>query len=189
MKRRYKSGSAGEQGGAKLKIFSSLFGLWLTAAVLPTTAQAQVGAAGASPFADLPGSWSGTGTITLSNGTTERLRCQANYQLASGGTNLRQDLRCTGDSYSFDLRTSVDHQGGSLSGTWWEVSRNASGRISGQASRGQIQAVVQGAGFSAGLALGTRGDQQSVTIRSQGTELSQVSLSLRRTSQRAVPRP
>jgi hypothetical protein len=170
----------------KLRTFSGLFGLWLTAATL-SIAQAQGGAAAASPFADLAGSWSGTGTVTLSNGTTERLRCQASYQLASGGSNLRQDLRCSSDSYNFDLRTSVDHQGGSISGTWWEVSRNASGRLSGQASRGQIQAVVQGPGFSAGLAMSTRGDQQSVTIRSQGTEVSQVSISLRRTSPRARP--
>jgi hypothetical protein len=170
-----------------LRTFSSLFGLWLTAATL-SNAQAQGGATAASPFADLAGSWSGTGTVTLSNGTTERLRCQASYQLASGGSNLRQDLRCSSDSYNFDLRTSVDHQSGSISGMWWEVSRNASGRLSGQASRGQIQAVVQGPGFSAGLAMGTRGDQQSVTIRSQGTELSQVSISLRRTSPRSTPR-
>jgi hypothetical protein len=172
-----------------LRTLSSLFSLWLTALILHSSAQAQAGATAASPFGDLPGSWSGTGTVALSNGTTERLRCQASYQLASGGSNLRQDLRCASDSYNFDLRTSVDHQGGALSGTWWEVSRNASGQISGQASRGRIQAVVQGPGFSAGLTMGTRGDQQSVTIRSQGTELSQVSISLRRTSPRAMPRP
>jgi hypothetical protein len=184
-----KSGRAGNQGGVKLRALLSLFGLWLAAASLHSSALAQASATAASPFGDLSGSWSGTGTVTLSNGTTERLRCQASYQLALGGSNLRQDLRCASDSYNFDLRTRVDHQGGSLSGTWWEVSRNASGQISGQASRGQIQAVVQGPGFSAGLAMGTRGDQQTVTIRSQGTELSQVSISLRRTSPRAMPRP
>ena len=142
---------------------------------------------GQARSADLSGSWAGSGTVTLANGTTERLRCQANYQLGSGGSNLRQELRCTSDSYNFNLRTSVDYQGGSISGTWLEVARNASGRISGQASRGRIQAVVQGPGFAAGLAIGTRGNQQSVSIRSQGTELSQVSITLRRTSQRAGP--
>jgi hypothetical protein len=165
--------------------FWSLFGLSLTAVILHSSAQAQ-GSAGPGPFADLPGTWSGSGTVTLSNGRTERLRCQASYQLASGGSNLHQDLRCTSDSYNFNIRTSVEHQGGSISGSWLEVSRNASGRISGQASRGQIQATVQGPGFAAGFAMGTRGNQQSVSIRSQGTELSQVSITLRRTSQRAV---
>jgi hypothetical protein len=168
-----------------MSAFWSLFGLSLTAAILHSSAQAQ-GSAGASPFADLPGAWSGSGTVTLANGRTERLRCQASYQLASGGNNLHQDLSCTSDSYNFNLRTNVEYQGGSISGSWLEVSRNASGRISGQASRGQIQATVQGPGFAAGLAMGTRGNQQLVSIRSQGTEVSQVSITLRRTSQRAV---
>jgi hypothetical protein len=174
-----------EIDGATVRAFSSLSGAWLIAAILHSGAQAQGSATAAGPFADLPGSWSGTGTVALANGTTERLRCQAGYEVASGGGNLRQDLRCRSDSYTFDLRTSVEHEGGSISGSWWEVSRNASGRISGQASRGRIQAVVQGPGFSAGLTLATRGNQQSVTIRSQGTELTQVSISLRRTG----PRP
>jgi hypothetical protein len=159
-------------------------GLCLAIALVGLGAQAQPVAPAANPFSDLPGSWNGTGTIALANGTTERLRCQATYQLVSGGTTLQQSLRCASDSYSFDLRADVELQGASLAGTWMDVSRNAGGRISGQATRGQVQALVQGPGFSAGLALVTRGNQQSVTIRSQGTELSQVSIVLRKTAPR-----
>jgi hypothetical protein len=84
------------------------------------------------------------------------------------------------DSYKFDLRTSLEHDGGSISGTWTEVSRNATGTISGRASGGQIQATVQGPAFSAGVAVAVRGNRQAVTIRSQGTELQQVSIALTR---------
>jgi hypothetical protein len=79
--------------GSAMSAFWSLVGLSLTAAILHSSAQAQ-GGAGASPFADLPGAWSGSGTVTLANGRTERLRCQAGYQLDSGGNNLHQVGPC-----------------------------------------------------------------------------------------------
>jgi hypothetical protein len=141
---------------------------------------AQSGATASGPFAGLSGSWSGSGTIMLANGRTERLRCQATYMVAPSGRNLRQNLRCASDSYNFDLRTSVEYTEGALSGTWTEVTRNAQGRISGRASGSRIEAAAQGPNFSAGLAIGTRGDRQSVNIRSQGTELAQVSIVLSR---------
>jgi hypothetical protein len=155
--------------------------LGLAFALSGSQGHAQGGATTSGPFAGLSGSWSGSGTIMLANGTTERLRCQAAYMVAAGGRNLRQNLRCASDSYSFELRTSVDYQGGAISGTWAETARNIQGRISGSASGGRIEAVAQGPNFSAGLGIGTRGDRQSVNIRSQGTELSQVSIVLNRT--------
>jgi hypothetical protein len=157
-------------------------------AFLTSPATAQSGGS-QNPFADLGGTWTGSGTVTLASGATERLRCEAAYEVAQGGQGLRQDLRCRSDSYAFDLRTSVEYRGGSITGTWIELTRNAQGSISGQASRGQIQAVVQGPGFAASFALGVRGGQQSVSIRSQGTEVSQVAIVLRRTGRRAAASP
>jgi hypothetical protein len=143
-------------------------------------AHAQGGAASTGPFAGLSGSWSGSGTIALSDGRTERLRCQATYAVASAGMNLRQNLRCASDSYNFELRTDVDYQGGNIAGRWAETTRNVEGRISGSANAGRINAVAQGPGFAAGLAMSTRSGRQSVSIRSSGTELSQVSIDLTR---------
>ncbi len=34
------------------------------------------------PFAGFDGSWSGDGSVTLSNGTTEHIRCKADYKVA-----------------------------------------------------------------------------------------------------------
>src|SRR3712207_8864383 len=53
---------------------------------------------------------------SLSSGTTERLRCQATYAVASTGTSLRQNLRCASDSYNFELRTDINADGGRVSG-------------------------------------------------------------------------
>lgn len=152
--------------------------LALPAAILSFGVHAQGG--GSQAFSDLPGSWSGTGTVTASNGTTERIRCDAAYQTVGDGNTLRQALRCTSDSYRVDLRAEIQQSGNSLSGSWQEVSRNANGRITGQASPGRIQAVAQGPGFSATVNLTTRGQQQAVLIRAEGAEVSQVSVNLRK---------
>ena len=133
------------------------------------------------PFAGLSGSWSGGGLIRLASGQRERLRCRANYNVSENGTRLQQSLRCASDSYRFDVNSNIVSEGGALSGSWSETSRNVSGSVSGRVSGGQIQARIDGAGFSASLALNTRGDRQSVTIESPGHEVTEVSVTLTRT--------
>ena len=83
------------------------------------------------PFAGLSGKWSGDGSIVLSNGTTERLRCEATYVESGGGDNLDQTLRCASDSYNFDLHISLVDSAGAILGNWSELSRNVQGGISG----------------------------------------------------------
>jgi len=135
-----------------------------------------------SPFAGLAGNWSGTGTITLASGATERIRCRATYAVSSAGTDLQQMLRCASDSYNFDLRSTVAYEGGAIRGTWTETARNASGTVSGRAGSGGVEANVVGPNFSAGLTVSIRGDRQAVTITpSQGSALTQASISLART--------
>ena len=57
-------------------IAAALLGL----AALPTSAQAF-----SSPFMAMSGSWSGSGTITTSNGNKERIRCRAKYDVDGAG--------------------------------------------------------------------------------------------------------
>jgi len=59
------------------------------------------------PFAGLNGSWSGSGTVSLADGSKERIRCRANYTVDATGSGLRQSLRCASDSYKFDLASNV----------------------------------------------------------------------------------
>jgi hypothetical protein len=138
--------------------------------------------ASAGPFAGLSGSWSGGGTVTLANGTSERIRCRASYAVGGGGNNLQQQLRCASDSYTFQLHGNVAHSGGQISGTWSEATRNIGGNVSGRASAGHVQAIILGPAFAANLSVTTRGDRQSVSIRSEGTEVANVSISLSRGS-------
>ena len=147
------------------------------AAALTLTATA--GHAQSGPFAGFEGAWSGTGTVALSDGTKERIRCRASYRVQSGGQELHQSLRCASDSYKFDLNSNVISQGSSISGTWSESSRNINGNLQGRAGGGQIDVFVEAAGFAANLTLVTRGNRQSVSISSKG-EIQGVNISMSR---------
>ena len=152
-------------------------GLLLASLCLPgSVTQAAV----SSPFAAMAGSWSGGGVLNTSDGNQERLRCRASYDVAGAGDQLRLSLRCASDSYNFDLSGDVQYHGGAISGSWSEASRNASGTISGRAAGDRIEAAARGDSFSANLSLTTRGHRQTVSIRSQGTSITAVSLELGR---------
>jgi hypothetical protein len=118
------------------------------------------------PFAGMAGFWSGGGTITLDDGSTERIRCRATYAVGAGGSGLNQSLTCASDSYRFNLSGNVVSQGGALSGTWSESSRGINGSLEGRGANGNFQLIASAPGFSANLSVTTRGNRQSVVIRS-----------------------
>ncbi|MDE2063464.1 MAG: hypothetical protein KGJ00_13740 [Bradyrhizobium sp.] len=135
--------------------------------------------AAVSPFTAMAGTWTGGGVLQSSDGTQERLRCRADYDPA-GRAELHLNLRCASASYNFDLTSDVQDRNGRITGSWTEASRNASGTISGRAAGGRIEALAQGENFSAGLSLSTRGNQQFVSLRPRGTNITDVSLQLNR---------
>ena len=116
------------------------------------------------PFAGMAGNWSGGGTVTLDDGSSERIRCRATYAVGAGGTGLNQSLTCASDSYRFILSSNVVAQGNALSGTWSESSRGINGTLEGRGSSGNFQVVASAPGFTANLSLATRGNRQSVVI-------------------------
>jgi hypothetical protein len=118
------------------------------------------------PFTGLAGNWSGGGTVALDDGSTERIRCRATYAVGENGNGLNQSLLCASDSYKFELRSNVVAEGGSLSGTWSETTRNVSGNLQGRAAPGNFQVIASAPGFTANITLTTRGNRQSVVIKS-----------------------
>ena len=152
--------------------------LGVAAAVMLAAATA---AYAAGPFAGLNGVWNGTGTISLQNGSRERIRCRATYAVGGDGTTLQQSLRCASDSYNFELRSDVQSNGEAISGSWSEVTRGVVGSLSGSARRGSIVVQVQSISFNASLTLSSHGNSQSIQIRSQGsTEFTGASITLHR---------
>ncbi|MEH2468745.1 hypothetical protein V1281_001999 [Nitrobacteraceae bacterium AZCC 2161] len=121
-----------------------------------------------APFAGMAGVWSGNGTISLEDGSKERIRCKATYAVSSEGTGLNQALLCASDSYKFELKSDVIATGGTLSGTWAETTRNVSGSLEGRAGNGQFNVIVTAPAFTARLTMTTKGNKQNVAISSEG---------------------
>jgi hypothetical protein len=156
-------------GKLNMKLFDSgLFGQAIKAAGVGAALMLSVSAghAQSGPFAGFDGNWSGTGTVSLSNGSVENIRCKADYKVM--GLNLKQNLHCASDSYKFDLSSDVTSNGDRISGNWSERSRNIFGNLQGTAGGGQIEVFVEAAGFAANLTLRTTGTKQTVQISSKG---------------------
>ncbi|WP_398478896.1 hypothetical protein [Tardiphaga sp.] len=153
------------------KAFVAIAGLAVCIlAATPASAQS-------APFSGMHGAWSGSGTIALSDGSKERLRCRASYRVSAGDSTLQQSLRCASDSYKFELSSDVVSEGGRVSGTWSETSRGISGSLQGRASSGRIAVAADSPMFSANITLTTTGNKQSVSITSQG-DIRQVSIAM-----------
>lgn len=133
----------------------------------------------AGPFSALAGTWSGAGTITMSSGARERIRCRATYNVGNAGSNVNLTLRCASDSYNFELQSNVADSGGAVSGTWAELTRRVGGSLEGRAHGNSIQVRVSGT-LSAMLAVNTNANKQSISIDAPGSEMAAVSISLSR---------
>ena len=131
------------------------------------------------PFVMLAGSWTGSGTVSISNGTNERIRCNANYDVVNP-KNVQLSLRCASDSYNFNLLSAINYEGGAISGSWTEATRNTAGHLTGHVNGSQIQVAAKGGSFSADLTVQTRGNHQSVTIHSTGGDVTGASIAMTR---------
>jgi hypothetical protein len=131
------------------------------------------------PFSAWAGGWSGAGSITTSDGSTERLRCRATYVVGAGGTRLQQSLLCASDSYKFQLASNVTASGRTLSGTWSESTRGISGNLGGSINGGRFDVLASSPNFNANLRLATSGNRQTVSITSD-SQIRNVAINLAR---------
>jgi hypothetical protein len=152
--RAYKTTEARARGRRLLIAAAVLF----AAGLANTESNAQSG-----PFAPLAGSWSGGGTVTLDDGSTERIRCRAKY--APIGPTMEMSLTCASDAYKFNLGANVRAEGGAIAGSWSEASRNISGSLQGRGAGGNYELVASTAGFNANISLKTSGNKQNVSMR------------------------
>ena len=116
-----------------------------------------------SAFAGMAGTWSGPGTVTLDDGSSERIRCRATYKVA--GASMEMSLTCASDAYRFNLLATVVAQGGEVTGNWSETSRNVGGSIQGRGANGSFQVIAQAAGFSSSISLKTSGSKQQIAMK------------------------
>jgi hypothetical protein len=146
---------------------------------LPEPVEPAVAKPNVHPFVAMAGTWTGGGTIDLTNDIHERLRCRASYTHGQGNT-LTLAIRCASDNYKFELTSDVVERNGQLSGQWKETAYNVSGSITGRVNGGRISAVANGDSFTAALAVNTNGNRQSVTITPKATYIINVQISMSR---------
>ncbi len=177
----YRAAADGKHRGNKIGRTVQAFRrpILAAAALLVALAWNSASYAQAGPFAGLAGNWSGGGSVTLDDGSTERIRCRATYAVGAGGAGLNQSLTCASDSYRFNLNSNLIAEGGSVSGTWSESTRGIIGTLAGRGSNGNLQLVANAPGFTASIAMATHGNRQSVTIRAE-SQFRSASISLSR---------
>ena len=128
------------------------------------------------PYAGMAGKWAGGGTVTLDDGSNERIRCRSVYEVA--GPKMEMNLTCASDAYRFTLTASLIDQGGAIVGQWSETSRGITGSLQGRGGGGTLQVTAVTAGFNANISLKTTGNKQSVSIRADNVfKAANISLS------------
>ena len=147
----------------------------LAAAAIPATLFAC--AALADPIAALTGYWSGTGSIALSNGKTERVKCQVFYK-SEGSGQIRQSMRCASPDYSINALTELHVKGGQVTGTWEEKTYSAKGDVTGRFGGDSFALSIQGANFSAQMNVTLSNCRQSLSITPRGLDVTRVSITL-----------
>jgi hypothetical protein len=167
----------------RLRAVTSAFALLFFVGHAGAQGRATVGSAPAgNPFTQLAGGWSGGGTIDLANGRHEPIKCRASYDVLDQQNKLQLNINCASESYKFDLRASATYSADAITGTWSESTRNAAGTLSGRVEGAGFHVMAKGQTFGANLNLVTRGNKQSVTIKSQDekAEVRGATISLQR---------
>ena len=165
----YLQGTAERRGFGPLVARSLALGLF---------AVASGAGAVASPVTDLPGRWSGWGSIQHSNGSSEQLRCVATYFVEDRGSTVKQNLRCASQGYKIDASSNLTVSGGQVSGAWEEKTWSTTGMITGRMLNNGFNLTIEGVGFSAGMAVNTTNCKQTISITPKGFDVSKVSMNL-----------
>lgn len=127
-----------------------------------------------SALSGLTGSWGGSGVIKYSDGSTERMRCNARY---SGGDAMAMSINCSSAARSVNISGNLRANGGRVSGSWAESNLGVSGSASGKASPGHLSLGL-GGGVSGSMSVNYAGGRQDVGITVEGAPLQSVSMSL-----------
>lgn len=134
------------------------------------------------PLSHFAGHWRGTGKITTSNGTKESITCKGVFSVGDAGASLTQTLVCASASYKVNVSSQAQAQGGKLSGTWSETTRNVTGAVTGTINPAgtTVRAIVSGSTFQAGLSLNLSGGGLYVQIKPANVDIVDVSVALRK---------
>jgi hypothetical protein len=131
-----------------------------------------------SAVATLIGSWSGSGRIQYTDGSSESIRCNAYY--TGGGNELRMAIQCQSQSNTIHMRSRLRIEGARASGDWEERTFNANGSASGRVSGDSMSLSLWGGGFTGSMSVSFSKSQHSVSISTQGIGMSKATIGFSR---------
>jgi hypothetical protein len=131
-----------------------------------------------SVVATLVGSWSGSGRIQYTDGSSESIRCTAYY--TGGGSELRMAIQCQSESNSIHMRSRLRIDGARASGDWEERTFNANGSASGRVGGSSMSLSLSGGGFTGSMSVSFSKSQHSVSISTQGIGMSKATIGFNR---------
>jgi hypothetical protein len=126
----------------------------------------------------LLGSWGGSGRISYTDGTTERLQCTANY--TGAGNELHMAIQCRSDNNTIHIRSKLKIDGGRASGEWEERTFNVTGSAAGTARGNAISLNFSSGGFTGSMSVSFSRTSQNVSISTLGIAMSRATMSLAR---------
>lgn len=96
------------------------------------------------PFASLEGWWGGEGRLRFKDGRTEQVKCRATYFVETEGNGLKQTIRCASGGGKIEVRSTVRHADGALTGEWTEAMYNITGTLDGAVTPRGFRVSVKG---------------------------------------------
>ena len=118
-------------------------------------------------------------SITLAGGNSQRINCRAYYNIKDSGLGLGFAIRCASPDNKIELRARIKDTNGRLSGTWEERTFNATGQISGTASRSLVNLTIDGS-VSGSVQIVYNGRHQKVSISTATEGLRGIAINFRR---------
>ncbi len=136
-------------------------------------------AEGATPFAQLAGSWHGGGQVKYNDGSNERLSCRGSYSQKSGGSELTLTIRCQSPSNKIDMKSDISSEGGRLSGHWSERNFGLEGDVDGSAGTNKFTVRISGQ-LQGSMTVSVSGSTHNVSISTGGPGFKSVSIAFSR---------
>ena len=161
-----------------LRARSRIMAAFLLALLLASQNPALAAAEDASPFDKLAGRWVGEGRLGIKDASTETVKCRVTYFVQEGGNQLRQSIRCASQSGSIEVASTVTHAGGSLTGSWKELTREWSGELTGTVNPNGFKVAVRGENLSANMDIIVKGARQIIEIQFMNSSLIGLTLIL-----------
>jgi hypothetical protein len=132
----------------------------------------------AAPIEDISGYWSGSGSVIMSNGKTESVKCAVTYKVSEGGGQVRQSMRCASADYSINALAELQIKGSHVSGSWEEKTYSATGQVTGRYTGDTFVLSIEGANFTAAMNVSLSDCKQSISIAPKGLDVSKISIGL-----------